>query len=101
MNTCPPRSAPTAPSAFAASFFVSFPAHPSETELLATLSIDLDVVMACLDGGFGGEAYYYAARMCGSGRPNLPRPPGAGTPPRGCLKSSWAGEATEQQPGHG
>jgi hypothetical protein len=55
--------------------------QPSDTELLATLGIDLDTVMARLEESFGREAYYYAAQNVRL-RPAqpFPRAPGAGTP---------------------
>jgi len=55
--------------------------QPNDTELLATLGIDLDAVMARLDESFGREAYYYAAQNVRL-RPAQPFPhaPGAGTP---------------------
>ena len=55
--------------------------QPSDAELLATLGIDLDAVMARLDDSFGREAYYYAAQNVRL-RPTqpFPRAPGAGTP---------------------
>jgi hypothetical protein len=55
--------------------------QPSDTELLATLGIDLDAVMARLEESFGWEAYYYAAQNVRL-RPAqpFPRAPGAGTP---------------------
>ena len=55
--------------------------QPSDTELLATLGIDLDAVMAHLRESFGWEAYYYAAQNVRL-RPAqpFPRAPGAGTP---------------------
>jgi Clp amino terminal domain, pathogenicity island component len=55
--------------------------QPSDTELLATLGIDLDAVMARLDDSFGREAYYDAAQNVRL-RPiqPFPRAPGAGTP---------------------
>jgi hypothetical protein len=55
--------------------------QPSDTELLATLGIDLDAVMARLEESFGREAYYYAAQNVRL-RPAqpFPRAPGAGTP---------------------
>jgi hypothetical protein len=55
--------------------------QPSDTELLATLGIDLDAVMARLDESFGWEAYYDAAQHVRL-RPAqpFPRAPGAGTP---------------------
>jgi ATP-dependent Clp protease ATP-binding subunit ClpA len=55
--------------------------QPSDTELLATLGIDLDAVMARLEESFGWEAYYYAAQRVRL-RPAQPFPhaPGAGTP---------------------
>jgi hypothetical protein len=55
--------------------------QPSDTELLATLGIDLDAVMARLDESFGRVAYYYAAQNVRL-RPAqpFPRAPGAGTP---------------------
>ena len=55
--------------------------QPSDAELLATLGIDLDAVMARLDESFGREAYYYAAQNVRL-RPiqPFPRAPGAGTP---------------------
>jgi hypothetical protein len=55
--------------------------QPSDAELLATLGIDLDAVMARLDDSFGREAYYYAAQNVRL-RPiqPFPRAPGAGTP---------------------
>jgi ATP-dependent Clp protease ATP-binding subunit ClpA len=55
--------------------------QPSDAELLATLGIDLDAVMARLKEGFGWEAYYHAAQNVQL-RPAQPFPhaPGAGTP---------------------
>ena len=55
--------------------------QPSDAELLATLGIDLDAVMARLDESFGWEAYYDAAQHVRL-RPAqpFPRAPGAGTP---------------------
>jgi hypothetical protein len=55
--------------------------QPSDTELLATLGIDLDTVLARLDERFGREAYYYAAQdvRLRPAQP-FPRAPGAGTP---------------------
>jgi ClpA/ClpB-like protein len=55
--------------------------QPSDAELLATLGIDLDAVMARLKESFGWEAYYYAAQNVRL-RPAQPFPhaPGAGTP---------------------
>jgi hypothetical protein len=55
--------------------------RPSDTELLATLGIDLDEVMARLKDSFGWEAYYDAAQNVRL-RPDqpFPRAPGAGTP---------------------
>jgi ATP-dependent Clp protease ATP-binding subunit ClpA len=55
--------------------------QPSDAELLATLGIDLDAVMARLKESFGWEAYYYAAQRVQL-RPAQPFPhaPGAGTP---------------------
>jgi hypothetical protein len=55
--------------------------QPSDAELLATLGIDLDTVLAGLKEGFGWEAYYYAAQNVRL-RPAqpFPRAPGAGTP---------------------
>jgi Clp amino terminal domain, pathogenicity island component len=55
--------------------------QPSDAELLATLGIDLDAVMARLKESFGWEAYYYAAQNVRL-RPiqPFPRAPGAGTP---------------------
>jgi Clp amino terminal domain, pathogenicity island component len=55
--------------------------QPSDAELLATLGIDLDAVMARLDESFGREAYYHAAQNVRL-RPaqSFPRAPGAGTP---------------------
>jgi hypothetical protein len=55
--------------------------QPSDAELLATLGIDLDAVMARLKESFGWEAYYYAAQRVRL-RPIQPFPhaPGAGTP---------------------
>jgi hypothetical protein len=55
--------------------------QPSDAELLATLGIDLDAVMARLEESFGREAYYYAAQNVRL-RPaqSFPRAPGAGTP---------------------
>jgi hypothetical protein len=55
--------------------------QPSDAELLATLGIDLDAVMARLEESFGWEAYYYAAQNVRL-RPAQPFPhaPGAGTP---------------------
>ena len=55
--------------------------QPSDAELLATLGIDLDAVMARLKDSFGWEAYYDAAQHVRL-RPAqpFPRAPGAGTP---------------------
>jgi hypothetical protein len=55
--------------------------QPNDAELLATLGIDLDVVMARVDESFGSQAYYYAAQNVRL-RPAqpFPRAPGAGTP---------------------
>jgi len=55
--------------------------QPSDAELLATLGIDLDAVMARLKESFGWDAYYYAAQNVRL-RPTqpFPRAPGAGTP---------------------
>src|SRR5919107_4390851 len=55
--------------------------QPSDAELLATLGIDLDAVMAQLRDSFGWEAYYDAAQNVRL-RPAQPFPhaPGAGTP---------------------
>jgi hypothetical protein len=55
--------------------------QPSDTELLATLGIDLDAIYARLKETFGWEAYYYAAQRVRL-RPIQPFPhaPGAGTP---------------------
>jgi ATP-dependent Clp protease ATP-binding subunit ClpA len=55
--------------------------QPSDAELLATLGIDLDAVMARLKESFGWEAYYDAAQRVQL-RPAQPFPhaPGAGTP---------------------
>jgi hypothetical protein len=55
--------------------------QPSDAELLATLGIDLDAVMARLKESFGWEAYYDAAQHVRL-RPAqpFPRAPGAGTP---------------------
>jgi Clp amino terminal domain, pathogenicity island component len=55
--------------------------QPSDAELLATLGIDLDAVMARLEESFGWEAYYNAAQNVRL-RPAQPFPhaPGAGTP---------------------
>jgi hypothetical protein len=55
--------------------------QPSDAELLATLGIDLDAVMARLKDSFGWEAYYYAAQNVRL-RPAqpFPRALGAGTP---------------------
>jgi Clp amino terminal domain, pathogenicity island component len=55
--------------------------QPSDAELLATLGIDLDAVMARLDESFGYWAYYDAAQDVRL-RPTqpFPRAPGAGTP---------------------
>ena len=55
--------------------------QPSDAELLATLGIDLDAVMAHIDESFGSQAYYYAAQHVRL-RPvqPFPRAPGAGTP---------------------
>ena len=55
--------------------------QPSDAELLATLGIDLDAVMARLEESFGWEAYYDAAQNVRL-RPAqpFPRAPGAGTP---------------------
>ena len=53
----------------------------SDAELLATLGIDLDAVLARLDESFGREAYYYAAqRVRLRTAQAFPRAPGAGTP---------------------
>ena len=55
--------------------------QPSDTELLATLGIDLEEVMARLEESFGWAAYYDAAQNVRL-RPAQPFPhaPGAGTP---------------------
>ena len=55
--------------------------QPSDAELLATLGIDLEGVMARLEESFGWEAYYDAAQHVRL-RPAQPFPhaPGAGTP---------------------
>jgi Clp amino terminal domain, pathogenicity island component len=55
--------------------------QPSDAELLASLGIDLEAVMARLEESFGWEAYYYAAQNVRL-RPAqpFPRAPGAGTP---------------------
>ena len=55
--------------------------QPSDAELLATLGIDLDAVLAHLRESFGWEAYYDAAQNVRL-RPiqPFPRAPGAGTP---------------------
>jgi hypothetical protein len=55
--------------------------QPSDAELLATLGIDLDAVLARVKEGFGWDAYYYAAQRVRL-RPiqPFPRAPGAGTP---------------------
>jgi ATP-dependent Clp protease ATP-binding subunit ClpA len=55
--------------------------QPSEAELLATLGIDLDEVLARLKESFGWEAYYYAAQSVRL-RPVQPIPhaPLGGTP---------------------
>jgi Clp amino terminal domain, pathogenicity island component len=55
--------------------------QPSDTELLATLGIDLDAVMTRVKESFGWEAYYDAAQHVRL-RPAqpFPRAPGAGTP---------------------
>jgi hypothetical protein len=55
--------------------------QPSDAELLATLGIDLEAVMARLKESFGWEAYYYAAQNVRL-RPAqpFPRAPGGGTP---------------------
>jgi hypothetical protein len=55
--------------------------QPSDAELLATLGIDLDAVMAGVKEGFGWEAYYYAAQHVRL-RPvqAFPHAPGGGTP---------------------
>jgi Clp amino terminal domain, pathogenicity island component len=55
--------------------------QPSDAELLATLGIDLDEVMARVKESFGWEAYYDAAQDVRL-RPAQPFPhaPGAGTP---------------------
>ena len=55
--------------------------QPSDTELLATLGIDLDAVMARLTESFGYWAYYDAAQdvRLRSAQP-FPHAPGAGTP---------------------
>jgi hypothetical protein len=55
--------------------------QPSDTELLATLGIDLDAIYARLKETFGWEAYYYAAQRVRL-RPIQPFPhaPGAWTP---------------------
>jgi hypothetical protein len=55
--------------------------QPSDAELLATLGIDLERIMARLKESFGWEAYYYAAQNVRL-RPAQPFPhaPGAGTP---------------------
>jgi hypothetical protein len=55
--------------------------QPSDAELLATLGIDLDAVIASLKEGYGWEAYYYAAQHVRL-RPiqAFPHAPGGGTP---------------------
>ena len=55
--------------------------QPSDAELLATLGIDLDAIMARVKESFGWEAYYDAAQNVRL-RPAQPFPhaPGAGTP---------------------
>jgi hypothetical protein len=55
--------------------------QPNDTDLLATLGIDLDAVMARLKESFGREAYYYAAQnvRLREAQP-FPRAPRAGTP---------------------
>jgi Clp amino terminal domain, pathogenicity island component len=55
--------------------------QPSDAELLATLGIDLDVVMARVKEGFGWHAYYDAAQHVRL-RPiqAFPHAPGGGTP---------------------
>jgi Clp amino terminal domain, pathogenicity island component len=55
--------------------------QPSDAELLATLGIDLDAIMARLKESFGWDAYYDAAQNMRL-RPAQPFPhaPGAGTP---------------------
>ena len=55
--------------------------QPSDAELLATLGIDLDAVMARLDESFGYWAHYDAAQdvRLRPAQP-FPRAPGAGTP---------------------
>ncbi len=55
--------------------------QPRDGELLATLGVDLDAVMARLDESFGREAYYDAAQdvRLRPAQP-FPRAPGAGTP---------------------
>lgn len=55
--------------------------QPSDAELLATLGIDFDAVMAGVKEGFGWEAYYYAAQHVRL-RPvqAFPHAPGGGTP---------------------
>ena len=55
--------------------------QPSDAELLASLGIDLDAVMARLKESFGWEAYYDAAQnvRLRSAQP-FPHAPGAGTP---------------------
>jgi Clp amino terminal domain, pathogenicity island component len=55
--------------------------QPSDAELLATLGIDLDAVLARVKEGFGWDAYYYAAQRVRL-RPiqPFPRAPGGGTP---------------------
>jgi Clp amino terminal domain, pathogenicity island component len=55
--------------------------QPSDAELLATLGIDLDAVLAQLKESFGWEAYYYAAQNVRL-RPiqAFPHAPGGGTP---------------------
>ena len=55
--------------------------QPSDAELLATLGIDLDAVMAHVKEGFGWEAYHYAAQRVRL-RPiqAFPHAPGGGAP---------------------
>jgi hypothetical protein len=65
--------------------------QPSDVELLATLGIDLDAVMARLNESFGWEAYYERPRTCGCGRPSpslTPREPGHRSSAGAC-SSSW------------
>jgi hypothetical protein len=54
--------------------------QPSDTELLATLGIDLDAIYARLEETFGREAYYAAQRVRLRPIQPLPHAPGAGTP---------------------